>query len=85
VALFLYGTKDDINANLTNIDGNLNRFYNSCKMGGFAVSVFNADRIIYAKGYGYSNREDRSPYTTETQQYIASVSKTTIDISLLKA
>ena len=54
-------------------------------MGGFAVSVFNADSIIYSKGFGYSNKKDNTPYTTETQQYIASVSKTAIGIALMKA
>jgi CubicO group peptidase (beta-lactamase class C family) len=52
-------------------------------MGSFAVSVFNADSIIYSKGFGYSNKENNKPYTTETQQYIASVSKTVIGIALM--
>lgn len=47
ISFLLYQTKDDINADLTNIEGELNRFYNPNKMGGFAVSVFNADSIIY--------------------------------------
>ncbi|MFK8057994.1 MAG: serine hydrolase domain-containing protein [Saprospiraceae bacterium] len=85
LAFVLFETKDDINADLGNIEEKLNRYYNPDKMGGFAVSVFNADSTIFSKGFGYSNKEDSTPYTTETQQYIASVSKTTIGIALLKA
>ncbi|WP_282042714.1 serine hydrolase domain-containing protein [Winogradskyella flava] len=85
IAFLLYQTKDDINADLTNIEAKLNRYYNPKRMGGFAVSVFNADSIIYSKGFGYSNKEDKKPYTTNTQQYIASISKTVIGIALMKA
>ncbi|WP_400077816.1 serine hydrolase domain-containing protein [Winogradskyella sp. R77965] len=85
ISFLLYQTKDDINADLTNIEEKLNSYYNSTKMGGFAVSVFNADSIIYSKGFGYANKQDKKPYTTNTQQYIASISKTTIGIALMKA
>ena len=54
-------------------------------MAGFAVSVFNADSTIYSNGFGYSNKENDEPYTTQTQQFIASISKTTIGIALMKA
>ncbi|GGI57894.1 serine hydrolase domain-containing protein [Winogradskyella haliclonae] len=85
VSFLLYQTKDDINANLTNIEEKLNKYYSPNTMGGFAVSVFNADSTIYSKGFGYSSIQDKKPYTTNTQQYIASISKTTIGIALMKA
>jgi len=85
ISFLLYQTKDDINADLSNIDEKLNRFYNSERMAGFAVSVFNADEIIYSKGFGYSDKENEEPYTKQTQQFIASISKTTIGIALMKA
>jgi len=85
ISFLLYQTKDDIDADLTNIEEKLNRYYNSTKMGGFAVSVFNADSVIYTKGFGYSNMEVKTPYTMETEQYIASISKTTIGVALMKA
>jgi len=85
ISFLLYQTKDDINADLSTIDEKLNSFYNSKRMAGFAVSVFNADSIIYSKGFGYSNKENHKPYTTQTQQFIASISKTSIGIALLKA
>jgi len=85
VSFLLYETKDDIDADLSNIEEKLTKFYNSERMGGFAVSVFNADRIVYSKGFGYANMETKQPYTSETQQLIASISKTTIGIALMKA
>ena len=85
ISFLLYQTKDDIDADLSNIDEKLERFYNAERMAGFAVSVFNADSIIYSKGFGYSNKENEEPYTTQTQQFIASISKTTIGIALLKS
>ena len=85
VSFLLYQTKDDINADLSNIDEKLNRYYNSDRMAGFAVSVFNADSTIYSKGFGYSDMANEVAYTTQTQQFIASISKTTIGVALMRA
>jgi len=85
ISFLLYQTKDDINADLSNIDEKINRFYNPDKMAGFAVSVFNADSTIYSNGFGYSDQKNKEPYSTQTQQFIASISKTTIGIALMKA
>ncbi|MEE9350429.1 MAG: serine hydrolase domain-containing protein [Flavobacteriaceae bacterium] len=78
-------TKDTINANPENIDEKIGSFYNKNKNAGFAVSIFNKNGVLYQKGFGYADLENEIPYTTKTQQYIASISKTTIGISLLKA
>lgn len=85
IAFILNETKDEVNADLSNIESKLNSFYNEKRMAGFAVSVFNADSIIYAAGIGFSDLKKKIPYIKETQQYMASVSKTTIGIALLKA
>jgi len=85
IAVLLYVSRDGIKATPSTIESLLGSFYDSEKMGGFAVSVFSKDSILYSKGFGYSDIEKKIPYTTKTQQYIASVSKTTIGISLLKA
>lgn len=55
------------------------------KIIGMAVSVVDCDSILYKKGFGYANRNTKTPYTTQTVQPIASISKTLIAISLLKA
>lgn len=85
IVYVLNETKDEINANLINVDEKLNSFYNENIMMGFAVAVFNKDSIIYKGGFGYADKKNKIPYTTKTQQYIASISKTTIGLSLLKA
>lgn len=52
---------------------------------GFGVAIVNEDTTLYTGGFGYSNMDTKLPYTKNTLQNIASVSKTLIGISLLKA
>ncbi|PWL39930.1 serine hydrolase [Flagellimonas aquimarina] len=52
---------------------------------GFGVAIVNEDTTLYAKGFGYSTIDPEQAYTKNTVQNIASVSKTLIGISLLKA
>ncbi len=85
ISFLLYETQDQINATPEHIEDILNRFYNKERLGGFSVSVFNKDSVIYRNSFGYSNVEKQIPYSIHTQQYIASISKTSIGIALLKA
>ena len=85
VSFLLYETKDEINANFENVEEKINELYDDNRLGGFAVSVFSKDSIIYMNGFGFANKENNIPYTINTQQYIASISKTTIGVALLKA
>lgn len=55
------------------------------QINGFAVAMVNQDGIIYEKGFGVSSRETEELYTRNTIQHIASISKTLIGISLMKA
>lgn len=52
---------------------------------GFAVSIFTKDEILYQKGFGYSNLKTEKPYTIHSVQIIASITKTLIGVSLMKA
>lgn len=52
---------------------------------GFSASIVNENGTLYNKGFGYSNLEAQTPYTKNTIQNIASISKTLIGISLFKA
>lgn len=67
------------------LDQKLQTVIDSFNIVGFGVSVFTADSTLYTNGFGYSNVKDKAAYTTKTLQNIASISKTTIGISLLKA
>ena len=85
IAFVLNETKDEIHADLNNVEKKLEDLYNPEEIAGFAVSVFNQDSVFYTNSFGYSDLEKQIPYTNQTQQYIASVSKTTIGIALMKA
>ena len=52
---------------------------------GFSVAIVNEKGLLYNKGFGYSDISKEKNYDIETLQNIASVSKTLIGISLLKA
>jgi len=52
---------------------------------GFSVAIVNQDGILYAKGFGYSNKETKKKYTKNTVQPIASISKTLAGVALMKA
>lgn len=52
---------------------------------GFSVSIVSSDSILYTQGFGYSDIVQKKPYTANTIQNIASISKTMIGISLVKA
>lgn len=78
-------TKDEINANVGNIEEILEGIYDEKRLAGFGVAVFSADRILYSGGFGYADLENRVAYTPKTMQHIASVSKTMIGVALLQA
>ncbi len=52
---------------------------------GLAVSVVKKDKILFQKAYGQANVAKNAPYTNQTLQPIASVSKTFIGVALRKA
>jgi len=52
---------------------------------GFSVAIVNDSAILYNKGFGQADITTKKPYTKNTVQNIASISKTFIGVSLLKA
>lgn len=52
---------------------------------GFSVAIADQNGILYENGFGFSNVETKEKYTKNTIQHIASVSKTLIGVSLMKA
>ncbi|RNC92009.1 MAG: class A beta-lactamase-related serine hydrolase [Allomuricauda sp.] len=52
---------------------------------GFGVAVVSKDSILFSKGYGYADVQNKIPYSEQTVQNIGSVSKTLIGIALMKA
>ena len=71
-----------ISDSLTN---ELQEFIANSSIKGLAVGIVDRDKPLYANGFGYANEADKLPYTTRTLQPIASISKTLLGVSLLKA
>lgn len=55
------------------------------KIVGFSVAMVDTTGLLFNKGFGLADRATGKAYTTETTQYVASISKTLIGISLFKA
>jgi len=51
---------------------------------GFAVSIVNADGILYKEAFGYENIKTKNHFSLNKRFYIASISKTFIGIGLMK-
>ena len=52
---------------------------------GFGVAIVGPEKTLYQAGFGYADLEAQKAYTANTIQNIASISKTFIGVSLLKA
>ena len=78
ISLKAQSIKDSLTQELTELSNNSN-------LVGFGVAIVNSDSIIYAKGFGYADKKTKSPYTIQTVQPIASVSKTFLAVALMKA
>jgi len=63
----------------------LNEIYKQGHINGFSVTIVNQNKTLYQKGVGFSDKKNNKPYTENTIQNIASISKTFIGIALLKA
>jgi len=63
----------------------LNELYSLGYINGYAVTLVNDTGPLYQKGFGYMDVAAKKPYTDSTVQNIASISKTFIGISLMKA
>jgi len=97
VCLFIAGAvfsckKDNIPGPVTAVSkvevaltASLDSIRNQGIFNGFGVAVVTADSIVYQNGFGFADRAAGLPYTVDTRQPIASVSKTFIGVALLKA
>ena len=51
---------------------------------GFGVAIVTADSVLYTGGFGYADIETERPYTSQTVQPLASISKTLLGMSFMK-
>ena len=52
---------------------------------GFAVAVVSREKVLYQHGFGLADTAGQRPYTEDTLQNVASVSKTVVGVALVKA
>lgn len=50
---------------------------------GFSIAIVSKEKILYKKGFGYSNQEQQTPFTENTIINIGSITKTLIGVSLM--
>ena len=67
------------------LNTNLTAIQKKSNLPGFAVGIIKNDSVIFSEGFGFADKKKRLPYTPETIQPIASVSKTFIGLALMKA
>lgn len=63
------------NKRFRGLDTALTRILDSWHAAGFAIGIVNKDSIIYAKGFGYRDYENKLPVTTKTLFAIGSCTK----------
>lgn len=63
----------------------LEQIYKQGHINGFSVAIVNSDATLFTKGFGFADVKQKKKYTANTIQTIASISKTFIGVSLLKA
>ncbi len=71
-------TVEDLDTSLKDLSKNM-------LMAGFAVTVVKQDKIVYQNAFGQADVAKGTPYTNQTLQPIASISKTFIGVALMKA
>jgi CubicO group peptidase (beta-lactamase class C family) len=75
--LLFIGSTHDIQAQQTNklVDTLVEAFLEEANLPGLSIAVSKDEHIIYAKGYGYADVENKQPMTPEMQLRTASVAK----------
>lgn len=75
VALTSFAQKQKPDNRFTGLDSELNQVLETWNAAGFAVAVVEKDKIIYSKGFGYRDYENKVPVTPNTLFAIGSSSK----------
>lgn len=70
-----FGQKKVSNDPYAGLDTELNKLLETWHVAGFAVAVVEKDKIVYSKGFGYRDYENKVPVTTNTLFAIGSSSK----------
>ena len=73
---------------ISSLDPNLDRRVGEIatreRLPGFAVALVTKDAVLFQKGYGWADVEQRRPFTPQSLQNVGSISKTLIGVSLMQ-
>lgn len=67
------------------LTADLEEIYTQGYTNGFGVSIVNEEGTLYEQGFGLADITNQVPYTENTIQHIASISKTLIGLAIMKA
>lgn len=70
-----FGQKKSSTDRFAGLDIELNKLLETWHAAGFAVAVIEKDKIVYSKGFGYRDYENKTPVTPNTNFAIGSSSK----------
>ncbi|NJO02122.1 MAG: beta-lactamase family protein [Bacteroidia bacterium] len=71
-------------AHFDSLNLSLEALWQRSNLPGFAVAIVRKDSVVYQQGFGWADRERKTPYTPQTIQNIGSVSKTLIGVALMQ-
>lgn len=66
------------------IDNQVEMFIQKYELNGVSISIVNNERLVYSKGYGFSNKEDQIQTTPGSLFRLASVSKLITAVAIMK-
>lgn len=77
-------TTTPLNAYTDSLTIALNDFAKRSLIPGFSVSIVNDKTVLYSKGFGLADVKNRVAFTPSTINWVASVSKTFVGLSIMK-
>jgi CubicO group peptidase (beta-lactamase class C family) len=80
-----FGCSKKLATSSEDLDTSFKNLSKDMLMAGFAVTVVKKDKILFQNAYGQADVAKNTPYTNQTVQPIASISKTFIGVALMKA
>ena len=69
---------------LDSLDKTIERLLNAAYVQGLEISIFNNNRIVYKKAFGYTRSDTRLPLQTNSNMYGASLSKAVFAVLVMK-
>lgn len=67
------------------IDGFITKKMDESGIVGLGAAVFVNKELVWMKGFGYADRENKTPFTINTIMNVASISKTFVGVSIMQA